>query len=94
MLFLSMFDIYKIETFEDILRVLKERPDWLEELRRIILTEELIALPQRFEKFLEEFKGHREEFKTLKKDFEEHKEKLESLSEEFKTFRFLCSCTS
>ncbi|MEO0228193.1 MAG: hypothetical protein ABIL70_09120, partial [candidate division WOR-3 bacterium] len=82
-----MLDIYKIETFEDILRVLKERPDWLEELRRIILTEELIALPQRFEKFLEEFKNHREEFKTLKKDFEEHKEEFKNHREEFKTLK-------
>lgn len=51
---------YKIETFEDILKALKERPDWLEELRRIILTEELISLPQEFEKF------RKEEFQPLK----------------------------
>ncbi|MFN3481138.1 MAG: hypothetical protein ACK415_12255 [Thermodesulfovibrionales bacterium] len=82
-----MLDTYRIESFEDILRALKERPEWLEELRRIILTEELIALPQKFEKFLEEFKSHRAEFKTLKEDFENHKDKLETLSGEFKTFR-------
>ncbi|MEM3423122.1 MAG: hypothetical protein QXE51_00985 [Nitrososphaeria archaeon] len=51
---------YKIETFEDLLKALKERPDWLEELRRIILTEELISLPQKFEKF------RKEEFQPLK----------------------------
>ncbi|MFN3395646.1 MAG: hypothetical protein ACK4Z9_02475 [Thermodesulfovibrionales bacterium] len=62
-----MLDTYRIETFEDILRALKERPEWLEELRRIILTEELIALPQKFEKFRGEFKTFREEeFKPLK----------------------------
>ena len=51
---------YKIETFEDLLKALKERPEWLEELRRIILTEELINLPQKFEKF------RKEEFQPLK----------------------------
>ena len=55
-----MLNPFKIETFEDILRALRERPEWLEELRRIILTEELIALPQKFENFVQK------EFKPLK----------------------------
>ncbi len=51
---------YRIETFDDILNVLRQRTEWLEELRRIILTEELIALPQKFETFLQK------DFKPLK----------------------------
>lgn len=36
---------YPVLTFADILRALKEHPDWLEELRKIILTADLIELP-------------------------------------------------
>ncbi|MCS7066511.1 MAG: hypothetical protein NZL85_09630, partial [Fimbriimonadales bacterium] len=39
----------RIETFEDFLRVLREHPEWLDEIRRLILTEELLRLPLRFE---------------------------------------------
>ncbi len=38
----------QINRFEDVLRALREHPEWLEELRTIILTEELLALPTRF----------------------------------------------
>lgn len=38
----------RIERFEDVLRALRENPEWLEELRVLILTEELLALPARF----------------------------------------------
>jgi hypothetical protein len=52
---------YKIKTFEDIVRALRGHPEWIDELRRIILTEELLRLPQRFKRFLQEelqtFKG-------------------------------------
>lgn len=66
-----MRDTSKIETFEDILKVLKERPDWLEELRRIILTEELIALPQKFETFLQkEFRPLREKVDRMENDID------------------------
>jgi hypothetical protein len=51
---------FQIFTFSDILRALREHPDWLDELRRLILTEELLALPQKFEAFL------KKEFKPLK----------------------------
>lgn len=49
-----------IRTFNDILNALRERPDWAEELRKLVLTEELIALPKKFEDF------RREEFRPLK----------------------------
>lgn len=38
----------RIERFEDVLRALREHPEWLDEVRAIILTEELLALPSRF----------------------------------------------
>jgi len=33
-------------TWEDLLRVLVERPDWLERVRQVVLTRELLALPE------------------------------------------------
>ncbi len=43
---------FRILTFADILRALREHPDWLEELRKLILTEELLELPRKFEELL------------------------------------------
>ena len=37
-----------VDTIEDIIRVLREQPDVREEVRRLILTEELLALPAQF----------------------------------------------
>ncbi len=36
---------FTVEDFHDLLRILQERPDWREELRRQVLTEELLSLP-------------------------------------------------
>lgn len=37
---------FTVTDFQDLLRLLRERPEWREELRRLLLTEELLALPQ------------------------------------------------
>jgi cell division protein FtsB len=71
-----MLSTYKIETFEDLLKALKEKPEWLEELRRIILTEELIALPQRFHTFVEH------EFKPLKQKVDKIEQDVAVLKED------------
>jgi len=71
---------YKIKTFEDIIRALRDHPEWLEELRRIILTEELMRLPQRFERFLqEEFRPLREKVDTLENDVKKLKDDVSAL---------------
>ncbi len=41
-----------IHTSDDILRVFRERPEWKAEVRREILTEELMNLPARFDSFV------------------------------------------
>ena len=40
-----------INTIHDLHRILVEHPEWRDELRRILLTEELIELPQRFAEY-------------------------------------------
>ena len=41
-----------INTTDDLLRALSEKPSWKEAVRREILTEELLKLPARFERFV------------------------------------------
>ncbi len=48
---------YKIRTFQDLLNALRAHPEWREELRRLVLTDELLNLPREFHEFREhEFK--------------------------------------
>lgn len=59
---------YPIVTFADILRALKEHPDWLLELRKLILTEELLELPKKFEELLKRVDKIEKDVETLKQD--------------------------
>ena len=43
----------KIDTVEDLIRILDERPEWLEAMRARLLTRELLELPQRLAEFIE-----------------------------------------
>jgi hypothetical protein len=37
---------FTVEEFRDLVRILEERPEWRNELRRLILTDQLLALPE------------------------------------------------
>jgi hypothetical protein len=65
---------YKISNFADLMQALREHPEWLEELRRMILTQELLELPKKFEEF-----RHRveERVDVLEKQVQEVKKKLD-----------------
>ncbi|MFN3604503.1 MAG: hypothetical protein ACK4UJ_07315 [Leptonema sp. (in: bacteria)] len=64
-----MKETTEIRTFYDLIKVLKEHPEFLEELRRLILTEELLNLPKKFEEFLKnEFQPLKKEVDVLKQD--------------------------
>src|SRR5437870_11482877 len=41
---------FTIEDFRDLVRILEEKPEWRAEMRRLILTDELLALPARVER--------------------------------------------
>ncbi len=74
---------YVIRTFEDLLRALREHPEWLEELRKLILTEELIDLPRKFNEFLEKrFTPLEEKVDRIEKDVETLKEDVAVLKED------------
>ena len=54
-----------INTSEDLLRLLREDPEFYEQARRLILTDELIALPERFAAFaarVDDFIAKQEQF--------------------------------
>ncbi len=89
---------YKISTFADLMQALRENPEWLRQLRRIILTQELLRLPSKFGEFrrrmderlgvfertFENFRHRVEErFDTLEKQMQEVKERVEKLERDF-----------
>jgi len=51
---LELQKTYQIRNFYDLLQALREHPEWLEELRTLILTADLIELPKKFDKFVKE----------------------------------------
>jgi alpha-mannosidase len=57
-------------TFADIIRALREHPEWLEELRKIILTTELIELPKKFEEMLVRMEKLEKKADKIEKDVE------------------------
>jgi hypothetical protein len=36
---------FSVEEFRDLIRLLEERPEWRADLRRLVLTDELLGLP-------------------------------------------------
>jgi len=44
---------FSVEEFRDLLRLLEERPEWRADLRRVVLTDELLALPSLVRKLTE-----------------------------------------
>ncbi len=65
---------YKISSFEDLMQALRENPEWLRQLRRMILTQELLELPKRFEEFRQRVD---ERFAVLEKTFENFRHRVE-----------------
>ncbi len=73
-------DDHRIETFQDLIRVLKSHPDWLEELRSLIYTEDLKNLPKRFDEFLKnEFRPLKRKVDKIERDVENLKADVEVL---------------
>jgi len=43
---------YRVRTISDIVNALKRDPEWLKEVRKLVLTEQLLNLPKRFDEFI------------------------------------------
>ncbi len=70
---------YIIKEFEDLLNLLRERPDYLEKLRMLILTKELLELPIKFEEFRSEVNRR---FDEIDKRFDESDRRFEEFRSE------------
>lgn len=80
---LQEMETQKIITLADIYRALKKHPEWLQEIRRLILTEELMELPRKFDEFVEkEFKPLKQDVDTLKKDVDTLKRDVDTIKQD------------
>ena len=78
----------KIDTFQDLIRILKSHPEWLEELRQLILTTELLELPKKFEQFLvNEFRPLKKKVDTLEQDVAVLKQDVAVLKQDVKILK-------
>ena len=78
---------YEIRTFEDLVEILRSEPKWREELRRLILTDDLLELPKQFQEFRAEFQEFKEDFQGLKEEFQGFKAEFQDFREEFQGFK-------
>ncbi|GAB6182356.1 hypothetical protein [Thermodesulfovibrio hydrogeniphilus] len=76
-----MEEVLVIRTIEDFERILIEKPEWKERIRKLILTEELLELPSKFEKFKEE------DFKPLKQKVDRIEQDVEILKKDVKELK-------
>ena len=51
-----------INTIHDLFQLLRDNPEWADELRTLILTTELIDLPRKFDELVEETRAHKTAF--------------------------------
>ena len=75
-----------INTSDDLLRALRENPEWKEAVRREILTEELMNLPSRFDRFVastEQFIEEQRQFNTETQGFIEEQRQFNDRVEGF-----------
>lgn len=76
-------ETWRVITLADIYRALRAHPEWAQELRKVILTEELLNLPLVFKKFVEEeFKPLRQDVKVLKEDVNNLKIKVDKIEKD------------
>jgi hypothetical protein len=77
---------YRISNFADLMQALRENPEWLKELRRMILAQELLELPKKFEDFRH---GVEERLDAIEKRMREVEERLVAI--EKKLDKDVCS---
>ena len=80
-----------INTIHDLFQLLRDNPEWADELRRLILTTELIDLPRKFDEFVngtfEEFVEETRAHKTAFDDFvEESRTRQDAADRRFNDF--------
>ena len=70
---------FTVNDLQDLTRLLRERPEWLSEIRRIVLTDELLALPALVRELVEAQRRNDERFAELAEAQRRTEERLEQL---------------
>ena len=71
-----------INTIEDLARILQEQPTWAEALRSLILGQDLLDLPARLDKFIEEQQEVNRELRQFKEEQRQFNEEQRQFNEE------------
>ena len=81
-----------INTMDDFARLLRENPDWADAIRSLLLSKELLALPETFAKFaesnnrrMENLERGQEELRTGQEELRTGQEELRTGQEELRT---------
>ena len=81
-----------INTMDDFARILRENPDWADTIRSLLLSKELLELPQTFAKFaesnnrrMENLERGQEELRTGQEELRTGQEELRTGQEELRT---------
>jgi hypothetical protein len=91
---------FTIQDFEDLVRLMEEKPEWLERMRQLILTRELLQLPDLVRQIAESMQRQSEEFAAYRQLTEQRFAEtdrriaeltaaVQQLSEEFAAYRQL-----
>src|ERR1700675_664710 len=80
---------FRVEDFHDLVRLLEERPEWRAELRRLVLTEELLAVPEQIARLRQEtdqrFQALAEALATLTARIDTLTDRLDTLTHRLDT---------
>ena len=74
-----------INTIEDLARILRDQPTWAEALRALLLTQELLDLPGRFDRFVEaqrEFNQAQQEANEAQREFNQAQQEANEAQQE------------
>ncbi len=72
---------FSVEEFRDLIRILEERPEWRAELRRLLLTDEILTLPQVVRQLAERVDGLAEQMRRLAERMDELAEQMSKLAQ-------------
>ena len=74
-----------INTMDDFARILRENPDWADAIRSLLLSKELLALPETFAKFAESNNRRMENLERGQEELRTGQEELRTGQEELRT---------
>jgi hypothetical protein len=80
---------FTVEDLNDLIRILKQHPEWCMELRRVLLTDELLQLPELMRELIEVSRQHSAAIAELAEAQRRTEQRLQQLSEEFAAYRQL-----